>query len=155
MLRTGWISLQNKLTLSLAVLVMAIVACSAYFAIQRERGRSLSELEVRATRLAELLSSSLAEPLWNVDVKAINDQLGALAVDSEVAEVAVMALNFGSLQAVGVGEPGPPVFRVMFAARERQIGFAAGGRAQRHGALVADEFAAHVVAVARVVVHLG
>ena len=95
MLRTGWISLQNKLTLSLAVLVMAIVACSAYFAIQRERGRSLLELEIRATRLAELLGSSLAEPLWNVDVKAINDQLGALAVDSEVAEVAVTAVSYG------------------------------------------------------------
>ena len=95
MLRTGWTSLQNKLTLSLAVLVMAIVACSAYFAIQRERGRDLLELEERATRLSELLSSSLAEPLWNVNVRAINDQLAALAADPEIAEVAVTAVSYG------------------------------------------------------------
>ena len=95
MLRIGWTRLQNKLTLSLAVLLMTIVACSAYFAIQRERDRSLLQLEQRATRLAELLSSSLAEPLWNVNVKAMNDQLTALAVDPEVAEVAVTAVNYG------------------------------------------------------------
>jgi len=59
-------SLHTKLTLALAVLVTLVAGGSAYFLIDRERDRRLVELEQRATRIADLLSRSLALPLWNV-----------------------------------------------------------------------------------------
>jgi hypothetical protein len=82
------LSLHTKLMLAVTMLVALVVAGAAYLQIERERSRGLAELEARASALAALLSRSLAQPLWNVDVKAIDQQLGALSDNAEIAEIA-------------------------------------------------------------------
>ncbi|TKC78108.1 HAMP domain-containing protein [Trinickia terrae] len=63
--------------------------------MDRERARRYAVLEERATRIAELYSRSLAQPLWNVDRGAIDNQLAALAPNPEVVEFTVTAANYG------------------------------------------------------------
>jgi len=99
-------SLHTKLMVALTVLVTLMTGGSAYFLIEREGDRRLLELEERATRVADLLSRSLAQPLWNVDVKAIDSQLAALAPNVEVAQFSVTAVNYGLVSTVN-GPHGP------------------------------------------------
>src|SRR4051794_1165586 len=91
---------------ALTVLVTLMTGGSAYFLIEREGDRRLLELEERATRIADLLSRSLAQPLWNVDIKAIDSQLAALAPNVEVAQFSVTAVNYGLVSTVN-GPHGP------------------------------------------------
>src|SRR3954471_459755 len=99
-------SLHTKLMVALTVLVTLMTGGSAYFLIEREGDRRLSELEERATQVADLLSRSLAQPLWNVDIKAIDSQLTALAPNVEVAQFSVTAVNYGLVSMVN-GPHGP------------------------------------------------
>src|SRR5918994_1709526 len=99
-------SLHTKLMVALAVLVTLMTGGSAYFLIDREGDRRLLELEERATRIADLLSRSLAQPLWNVDIKAIDSQLAAFAPNVEVAQFSVTAVNYGLVSTVN-GPYGP------------------------------------------------
>ncbi|WP_150117835.1 PAS domain S-box protein [Microvirga vignae] len=99
------VSLHTKLMLALTMLVAAVVAGSAYFEIERERGRRLLELEARATEFADLLSRSLAHPLWNVDFRAIDHQLAALSDNAEVVEFSVTAVNYGLVSTVSKARP--------------------------------------------------
>ena len=99
-------SLHTKLMVALAVLVTLMTGGSAYFLIEREGDRRLLELEERATRIADLLSRSLAQPLWNVDIEAIDSQLAALAPNVEVAQFSVTAVNYGLVSTVN-GPYGP------------------------------------------------
>ncbi len=94
------LSLHTKLILALTVLVAVVVAGSAYLQIERERSRGLSELEARASALADLLSRSLAQPLWNVDLRTIDHQLAALSDNAEVDEFSVTAVNYGLVSTV-------------------------------------------------------
>ena len=93
-------SLHTKLILALTLLVALVVAGSAYLQIERERSRGLFELEARASALAGLLSRSLAQPLWNVDFKAIEHQLAALSDNAEIDELSVTAVNYGPVSTV-------------------------------------------------------
>jgi PAS domain S-box-containing protein len=102
--------------LALAVLVALMAGGSAYFLIEREGDRRFLELDERATRIADLLSRSLAQPLWNVDLKAIDRQLAALAPNPEVAQFSVIAVNYGPVSTVngahGPDDPAGSVVRV-------------------------------------------
>jgi PAS domain S-box-containing protein len=89
------LSLHAKLMLALAVLVAIVAGSSAYIVAEHERERRLSALEQRASRIADLLSHSLAQPLWNVDRSAIDEQLAALASNPEGVEYTVTAANYG------------------------------------------------------------
>jgi PAS domain S-box-containing protein len=94
------LSLHAKLMLALAVVVALVAAASAYLVAEHERERRLGALEQRATRIADLFSRSLAQPLWNVDRKAIDEQLTALAPNPEVVEYTVTAANYGIVTTV-------------------------------------------------------
>jgi PAS domain S-box-containing protein len=85
--------LHTKLTLALSILVALVAGGSALLVIEREQDRRLVELNERATQYADLLSRSLALPLWNVDIKAIDRQLAALFNNDEVTELRVTGLN--------------------------------------------------------------
>ncbi len=100
-LRPRTASLHTKLMLALAVLVALVAGGSAFLLTERDAERRGQELEAHATQLAELLSRSVADPLWNVDRKAIAGQLAALASDRDVAEVTVTAANYGTVATVG------------------------------------------------------
>jgi PAS domain S-box-containing protein len=115
-------SLHTKLMLALAVLVALIAGGSAYFLIEREGDRRFLELDERATRIADLLSRSLAQPLWNVELKAIDRQLAALAPNPEVAQFSVIAVNYGPVATVnGPHRPDNPAGSVV---RVRAIEYA-------------------------------
>ncbi|RDJ99082.1 sensor histidine kinase [Paraburkholderia lacunae] len=102
------LSLHTKLMLALVVLVALVVGTSSYSLVEHERERRLVELEERATRIADLYSRSLAQPLWNVDRGAIDSQLAALAPNPEVAEFTVTAANYGTVSSVkGAPHPDP------------------------------------------------
>lgn len=88
-------SLHTKLMLALSALVAMTAGGLAYFLIGYERDHRLLQLEQRATYLADLLSHSLAHPLWNVDHKAIDNQLAALIPNPEIVELKVTAVNYG------------------------------------------------------------
>ncbi|SDG15977.1 PAS domain S-box protein [Paraburkholderia phenazinium] len=94
------LSLHAKLMLALALLVAVVASSSAYVVAEHERERRLSALEQRASRIADLLSHSLAQPLWNVDRTAIDEQLAALAPNPEVVEYTVTATNYGTVSSV-------------------------------------------------------
>ncbi|WP_259460784.1 hypothetical protein [Paraburkholderia sp. BL23I1N1] len=101
--------------LALVVLVAIVAGTSAYVLVAHERQRRLTELEERATRIADLFSRSLAQPLWNIDVGAINGQLAALAPNPEVAQFTVTAVGYGTVSTVGSTvqpSPGDSVVRV-------------------------------------------
>ena len=108
--------LHPKLILALTVLVVLMVAFCAYFVIERERERTERQLNERATQLADLLVASLAQPLWNVDRRAIDRQLGILARYPEVAELSLVADEYGPV-ATAAGPlakaPGGRVVRVL------------------------------------------
>ena len=115
-------SLHVKLVLALALLVAVVAAGVAYLAFEHERERRLQELEGRASRMAELLSRSVAYPLWNVDRLAIDGQLAALAPNPEVAVFEVTAVGYGRVASVvkqpeaGLREPVVRVRPVHYAA---------------------------------------
>ncbi len=100
-LRLPTASLHTKLTVTLAILVVVVTAGSVTFLIEREREERLRRLEERATRMADLLEQSLAQELWNVDSKAIQRQLNALAPTPELAEVTVTAVGYGTVASAG------------------------------------------------------
>ena len=100
-LRLPTASLHTKVTVTLALLVVVVTAGSATFLIERERGERLRRLEERATHIADLLEQSLAQELWNVDGKAIQRQLDALAPNREVAELTVTAVGYGTVASAG------------------------------------------------------
>jgi len=94
------LGLHAKLMLALAVLVAIVAGSSAYVVAEHERDRRESALELRASRVADLLSHSLAQPLWNVDRAAIDEQLRALAPNPELVEYTVTATNYGVVSTV-------------------------------------------------------
>jgi signal transduction histidine kinase/CheY-like chemotaxis protein len=115
-------SLHVKLVLALAVLVALVAAGGAWLAFEGERERRLQELEGRASRIADLLSRSVAYPLWNVDRPAIDGQLAALAPNPEVAVFEVTAVGYGKVSSVvkqpeaGLRDPVVRVRPIIYAA---------------------------------------
>ncbi len=87
--------IHTRLTLALVVLVTLVVFSSARVLIEQARERGDRELEERATRVADLLSRSLSEPMWNVDSSAIDSQLAALSRCPEIVQMQVTAGHFG------------------------------------------------------------
>lgn len=112
-LALGSLSLHTKLMLALVVLVATVAGSSAYILVEHERNRRLVELQERATRIADLYSHSLALPLWNIDLGAIESQLAALAPNPEVAEFTVTAVGYGTVSTVKRElNPGDAVVRI-------------------------------------------
>lgn len=122
------LSLHAKLMLALVVLVALVAGTSAYSLVEHERERRLVELEERATRIADLFSHSLAQPLWNVDRDAIDSQLAALAPNPEVAEFTVTAANYGTVSTVKGARDADPADSVV---RVRAIEYDPPGAAPR------------------------
>jgi PAS domain S-box-containing protein len=92
--------LHTKLMLALALLVALVAGGSAHFVIEYEREGRLLELDNRAARIAEVFSRSLAQPLRDLDRRAIDGQISARFPDPEVVEVSVTAIDHGPLTVV-------------------------------------------------------
>jgi signal transduction histidine kinase/ActR/RegA family two-component response regulator len=124
--------LHTKLMLAMALLGALLAASSAYLLIERERERRMLELEGRATRIADLFSQSLAQPLWNVDRPSIDRQLAALAPNPEVAQFRVTAVNYGTVSEVTKLQ-GPDLAEGVVRARSIDYGPPTGAAPQRIG----------------------
>ncbi|MBN3781390.1 PAS domain S-box protein [Burkholderia sp. Ac-20345] len=111
----GSLNLHRKLMLSLLVLVVLTAGVAGYSLTQHERKTHLAELEGKASRIAELLSAALDQPLWNVDKASIDVLLHSLASNQEVIEFTVSDAKFGVVSSVRPRhdvEPGDAVIRV-------------------------------------------
>lgn len=111
------LNLHSKLMLLLVLLIGAIFGTSAFLLIGHERARRLTDVEDRATRIADLFGSSLAQPLWNVDRDAIDRQLKALSPNPDVLEFTVTATGYGVVSSYrrpgGSEDPANSIVRVM------------------------------------------
>jgi GAF domain-containing protein/HAMP domain-containing protein len=83
------ISLQRKLLLAVMTIVtLAIIGFGGYL-INSQRERATTELQDRASRTVDLLSQTVALPLWNIDTGSIQSQLDAVKADPEVNAIRV------------------------------------------------------------------
>lgn len=105
-MKLGHVGLHTKLMLALVLLVAVVAGGSAHFVVEHERERRLHELEGRTERIAEVFSRALAQPLWDMDRKAIDTQLAARFPDPEVVEVSVTSIDRGPMSIVA-GARGP------------------------------------------------
>lgn len=119
-------SLHARLVLSLLVLCTLVAGTSAFFLLEHARERRIAELDERANRIADLLSQSLAQPLWNVDREAIARQLNVLKPNPEVVSFTVTATNYGVLADASNAPMPDPQARVV---RVRPIAFTPPGNA--------------------------
>jgi PAS domain S-box-containing protein len=121
-------SLHAQLMLSLLVLATLVAGGSAFVALRQAQERRLVELDERASRIADLLSQSLAQPLWNVDRDAIARQLNTLRPNPEVVRLTVTATNFGVLADVS-NAPAPRADEMVV--RVRPVEYTPPGEAPR------------------------
>jgi serine phosphatase RsbU (regulator of sigma subunit)/HAMP domain-containing protein len=86
-------SLQRKLMLVLTLLVILIMAMAGGYWLNSQQQTASAELEARAEQMADLLGKTLGAPLWNLDQKAIYDQLDAVMADPNVFSASLYESN--------------------------------------------------------------
>src|SRR6185436_15415906 len=79
--------LQAKLMLALAFVVTTIVCPFGYYWFQSQQESLSIALESRAVHMVNLLSKTIARPMWNTDLEAIADQLDAVMTVPEIFSV--------------------------------------------------------------------
>jgi hypothetical protein len=79
--------LQRKLILALGTLVTLVMLAVGTYWLSTERASMSVALQAQATRMADLLSKTIAEPLWNLDAHAITTQIEAVMADPQVFAV--------------------------------------------------------------------
>lgn len=80
-------SLVAKLMLTLIVLVTLVMGVVTVYWLDSQRQSASAELETHATQMVMLISKTCAWPLWNIDLKSINDQLTSVMADRQVFSV--------------------------------------------------------------------
>ncbi|WP_244321910.1 PAS domain S-box protein [Burkholderia reimsis] len=110
------------------MLVVLTAGVAGYSLTQHERKVHLAELEGKASRIAELLSAALDQPLWNVDKASIDVLLRTIASNQEVVEFTVYDARFGVVSSVRPQHDMGPSDAVV---RVRDIFHAASGDAPR------------------------
>jgi len=83
--------------ITLSILITLVLGLVASQLIEHERNTRYIELEDRADYIADLASQSMAFPVWNVDLVAIEEQLTSLVSNPEVIQCYVSAVGFGEL----------------------------------------------------------
>ncbi|WP_232448133.1 PAS domain S-box protein [Burkholderia ubonensis] len=122
------LNLHGKLMLSFLLLVVLIASAGGYSLTQHERQTRLTELDGKASRIAELLSAVLDQPLWNVDKAQIDAILDTLASNPDVVELTIFDEKFGVLSSVSSKLCDDPRDYVI---REKPIFHAASGSVPR------------------------
>jgi signal transduction histidine kinase/HAMP domain-containing protein len=81
--------LQRKLMLALVLLVVLIMGVAGGYWLSEQQQTATAELDARARQMTDLLGQTLGTPLWNLDQKAIYDQLEAVMADPSVFSVSL------------------------------------------------------------------
>ena len=84
-------SLQRKLVLALGALVTLVMLAVGAYWLATERESMSAGLQAQANRMTDLLSKTVAEPLWNLDAPAITTQIEAVMADPQVFAVEIYA----------------------------------------------------------------
>lgn len=82
-------SLQRKLILALMAIATAVMGMGGIYLSSNQQQSASVGLEARAAYMASMLSKTLAEPLWNIELKSIQDQLETVMSDPEIYSVAL------------------------------------------------------------------
>ena len=82
-------SLQRKLVLALGTLVALVMLAVGAYWLATERASMSAGLQAQANRMTDLLSKTIAEPLWNLDTQAITTQIEAVMADPQVFAVEI------------------------------------------------------------------
>ncbi|WP_321804253.1 PAS domain S-box protein [Burkholderia sp. BCC1988] len=101
--------------LAFFALVIAVGGVAGYVLTEHEHEIHTEMLQSKATRVADVLSIALEQPLWNVDKHAIEALLAALASNPEVAELTVTGTEIGvvtSVRPIAAVDPGDEIVRV-------------------------------------------
>lgn len=88
-------SLPRKLMVALMVLVSAVLGTAGIYLLDVQKQNASADLEAHAAQLTELLSKTLALPLWNIDSNSIQEQLEAVMTDPQVWSVDLYAQGNG------------------------------------------------------------
>jgi GAF domain-containing protein/HAMP domain-containing protein len=82
-------SLQRKLMLAMSMVVTLAMIAFGFYLVNAQRQTKTAELEGRATRTINLLTQTITQPLWNVDILNMQAQVNAVMADREVNEVRI------------------------------------------------------------------
>jgi PAS domain S-box-containing protein len=82
-------SLQRKLMLALMAITVVVIGVGGIFLLSSQQQSTSAGLEARAVYMAGMLSKNIARPLWNMDLKSIQDQLDMVMSDPEIYSVAL------------------------------------------------------------------
>ncbi|MBI5590956.1 MAG: PAS domain S-box protein [Deltaproteobacteria bacterium] len=82
-------SLQRKLMLAFMVLVTVVMSAGGIYLLRNQQQSASAALEAHAVHMTQMLSKTLAVPLWNIDLKSIHDQLEMVMADPEIYSVAL------------------------------------------------------------------
>lgn len=82
-------SLQRKLMIALMILVSIVLGAVGIYLLHSRQQSASAELEEHSAHITNLLSKTLAVPLWNIDLKSIQDQLDVVMVDPRALFVAL------------------------------------------------------------------
>ncbi len=82
-------SLQRKLMLALMAIATVVIGVGGIYLLGSQQQSASAGLEARAVYMAGMLSKTLAGPLWNIDLKSIQDQLDMVMSDPEIYSVAL------------------------------------------------------------------
>lgn len=85
------LSIQTRMMVGIALAAGVLVVSLGIYWSEREERELSAALEQRADRLSQLLSRSLAGPIWNLDTLAMTQLLDAAVADPEVQAVEVQA----------------------------------------------------------------
>src|SRR5438105_13461601 len=85
-------SLLPKLLLALTALTTAVIGPVGYYWFDSQHRNASAQLEAHATQMANLLGTTLAVPLWNIDHQALEDQVNAvMTADPQVFSVTLFS----------------------------------------------------------------
>lgn len=82
-------SLQSKLMLALMATAATVIGAGGIYLSNSLQQSASAGLEARAVYMIDMLSKTLAEPLWNIDLKPIQDQIETVMSDPEIYSVAL------------------------------------------------------------------
>ena len=82
-------SLQRKLMVALMAIATAVIGMGGIYLLSSQQQNASAGLDARAVFMANLLSKNLSLPLWDKDLKAIQNQLEMVMSDPEIYSVAL------------------------------------------------------------------
>jgi len=82
-------SLQRKLMLTLITLITVVMGTFGIYLIDSQQQGASDKLEAHAVRMTNMLSKNLSAPMWDINLKSIQDQLDMVMSDPEIYSVAL------------------------------------------------------------------